>query len=164
MKNILRCTHGFLTRVLALLLFATPVFAQDVAANVGVIEVATFPDAGHVGAYPYAGVSLVLPTEQLTFVPGLAVEWSPELKHWGFVGTLAIDRKVTKRLGIDFNLALIHDQAGLKWGEAIYFAGAGPGCTVFFGDWGLSSSAVFFRQLDTIAWALVPGINAGHVF
>lgn len=149
-------------RVVVLLLVAVPVAAQDVAANVGAIEVVALPGTVHVGAYPYAGLSLVLPTKQLTFVPGLAVEWSPELKHWGFVETLAIDRRVSTHLGIDLNLGLIHDQAGLKWKEAIYFAGAGPGCTVFLGDWAISFSAVFFRKLDAPVWALVPGVNLSY--
>jgi len=150
--------------VAALLLVAVPVSAQEVAANVGAIEVVTVPETAHVGVYPYAGISLALPVGQFTFVPGVSVEWSPELKRWGFVGTLTIDRKVSARVGIDLNLGFIHDQTGLNWGEAVYFAGAGPGCTVFLGDWSMSLSAVFFRELDTLAWALVPGFNMGYTF
>lgn len=155
---------------LCLLVIILPFFligtakAQDFAVNAGVIEVMAIPDGIHLGAYPYLGGSLVIPTEYITLVPGLSVEWSPEFNRWGFVANLVADRALSDRIGLDLNLALTHDQEGNKWDEAAFLFGFGPGASVFLGQWTISPSFCFFRGLNVPGWSFVPCVNVSYLF
>lgn len=138
--------------------------AQDFAVNAGAIEVMAIPDGIHLGAYPYLGGSLVFPTKEITFVPGLSVEWSPEFNRWGFVANLVLDRPLNDKIGLDLNLALTHDQEGSKWDEAAFLFGFGPGVSVFLGPLTISPSFCFFRGLNVPGWSFVPGVNISYLF
>ncbi|MBI5077040.1 hypothetical protein HZB94_01525 [Candidatus Falkowbacteria bacterium] len=163
MKNIGR--KSLAGMVIALTLFwAGTAGAQDLAVNAGAIEVMAIPDEIHLGAYPYLGGSLVIPTKEVTLVPGLSVEWSPEFNRWGFVANLVLDRPLNDRIGLDLNLALTHDQEGNKWDEAVFLLGFGPGASIFLGQWTISPSFCFFRGLNVPGWTFVPGVNISYLF
>ena len=136
------------------------VFAGSLAANVGAIEVVGVPDVTHLGVYPYVGASLVIPGEDVTWIPALAIEWSPDESRWGFVATGTADIALSPRLGFDINVSLIHDQAGTDFGDAIFLVGAGPGVSIFAGRYTFSPYVSLFKGLDVSGWSLVPGFNA----
>lgn len=144
-------------------LVAAPALATDFAVNVGVIEVAALPGPAHAGAYPYLAGSAVLPAGQLLLIPGLGVEWSPELGRWGLVGTLVVDRPVNDWLGVDLIAALLHDQAGASVRSSDFYAGVGVGGTVVAGPVAISPSFSLYRGLDVGGWSLVPGLNFAYV-
>jgi len=136
-----------------------PSFAVDA----GAIDVIGLPPA-QLGFYPYVGVSVAIPAGPVAFIPGLSIEGSPDAMRWGGVATLAIDYGLTKDLGIDLNLALIHDQAGLDFANALFFFGAGPGVSFFLGRFTVSASVGIFRGLNVDAWAVVPALNVAYSF
>ena len=135
------------------------IVAGTFAANAGALEVVGVPGGTHLGVYPYLGGSLILPGERVTLVTGLAVEWSPESDRWGLVATFTADVALSPRLGLDLNLAVIHDKAGGDLGGAAFFAGAGPGLSIFAGRWTVSPFVSLFHGLNVSGWSLVPGVN-----
>lgn len=136
------------------------VVAGSLAANIGVIEVVGVPETSHLGIYPYVGVSYVIPGEDITLIPALAIEWSPDESRWGFVLTGTGDIALTPRLGFDINVSVIHDQSGTDFGDAIYLVGAGPGISIFAGRYTFSSYVSVFKGINVSGWSLVPGFNA----
>ncbi len=85
------------------------------------------PDA-HGGFYPYLGVSLAVPMgHDITFIGSVSYEWSFDQRRGGFVVVATLDFLVNEHLGIDLNLAFIHDQPGLRFAEADFFLGAAQG-------------------------------------
>ena len=142
-----------------ILLAGPPARAAEVALNAGAIEVLALPGPSHAGLYPYIGVSLVVPTEKVTLIPGLAFELAPESGRLGLVASLVADWALSDRLGFDLNAALIHDQPGLDFRASEFFIGAGPGVSAFFGKWTASLYVNVFRGLNVDVWSVVPGVN-----
>jgi len=141
------------------MLFSVAV-AGSLAVNVGAIEVVGVPDGTHLGVYPSVGASLVLPGDDVTLIPGLSIEWSPDQARWGFVASGTADIALTPRLGFDINVSLIHDQAGSGFGDSIFLVGAGPGVSIFAGRYTFSPYVSLFKGLNVSGWSLVPGFNA----
>jgi len=133
--------------------------AGTVAANLGAIEVVGVPDATHLGVYPYVGASLVIPGKDVTVIPALSIEWSPDESRWGFVATGTADIALSPRFGFDINVSLIHDQAGTAFGDAIFLIGAGPGASMFAGRYTLSVYVSAFKGINVSGWSVVPGFN-----
>jgi len=134
--------------------------AGSLAANIGAIEVVGVPDGTHLGVYPYLGGSYVIPGDDVTIVPALSVEWSPDQSRWGFVASGTGDIALSPRLGFDINVALIHDQSGASFGEADLFIGAGPGLSIFLGRYTVSPYVNVFKGITVSGWSVVPGVNA----
>ncbi|MCU1278355.1 MAG: hypothetical protein JWM53_1901 [bacterium] len=145
--------------VLAMLASSAPAHAFDFAVNAGAVEVVGIPARNHLGLYPYLGVSLAFVLPQVTLIPELTVEASPDSARWGFVLTLVADFVVHKRLGLDVDITILHDQPGAEFGAAEFFLGVGGGFSVFLGRWTVSPYVNVFRDLSVPGWALVPGIN-----
>ncbi|MDP2933613.1 MAG: hypothetical protein Q8N81_05810, partial [bacterium] len=116
----------------------------------------------HYGMYPYAGPSVAIPFEHLVLIPGLAVEGSPEFNRWGFVGTFTVDFPMNRFVGIDLTTAVVHDQSGTNFAEAVYFAGGGGGISVFLGKWTVSPSVLVLRGVNIPGKSIVPGVNIGY--
>ncbi len=140
------------------------VMAGSLAANVGAIEVVGVPDGDHLGVYPYVGGSYVIPGDDVTWIPALSIEWSPDQSRWGFVATGTADIALSPRLGFDINVALIHDQSGTAFGDALFFLGAGPGVSIFLGRYTVSPYVSVFKALNDSGWSVVPGVNAAMSF
>jgi len=102
----------------------------------------------------------VIPGEDVTWIPALAIEWSPDESRWGFVATGTADIALSPRLGFDINVSVIHDQAGTNFGDAIFLVGAGPGVSIFVGRYTFSPYVSLFKGIDVSGWSLVPGFNA----
>ena len=134
--------------------------AGSLAANLGVIEVVGEPGTEHLGVYPYVGASLVIPGKDVTLIPALSIEWSPDQSRWGFVASGTADIALTPRVGFDINVSLIHDQSGAEFGDAIFLLGGGPGLSIFAGRYTVSPYVSVFKGLNASGWAIVPGINA----
>jgi hypothetical protein len=148
----------------ALLLLAAPARAVDFALNVGALEVILLPPA-HGGFYPYVGGSLAVPLpHNLTFIAALSIEWSFEMGRGGFVVVATLDYLVAEHVGLDLNVAFIHDQPGLRFAESEFFLGAGPGVSLLFGKWAISPFVNFFGGLRTPGASIVPGINVARTF
>jgi hypothetical protein len=145
--------------VLAMLAWSAPARAFDVAVNAGAVEVVGLPGRNQVGLYPYFGVSLAFVLPKVTLIPELTVEASPDAARWGFVLTLVADFAVHKRIGIDVDVTLLHDQPGADFGAAEFLLGAGGGFSIFLGHWTVSPYLNVFRDLSIAGWALVPGLN-----
>lgn len=139
-------------------LFAAP----SVAPNVGLVDVQVLPGPVRLGLYGYVGASTVVDAGELTLVPELLVEWSPEAERWGFVGVLTGDYLLSQDMGVDVILALAHDQSGTDWGEAVFSAGPGIGYSFFLGDWIVSPFAIFYKTLNGPGWSWTPGLNVGY--
>ena len=144
---------------LATLAASAPARAYDFAVNAGAVEVVAIPARKHVGLYPYLGLSLAFPLPKVTLIPELAVEASPESGRWGFVLSLVADFAVHKRIGLDVDVTIIHDQAGTDVAAAEFLVGAGGGFSLFVGHWTISPYVNVFRDLSVAGWALVPGLN-----
>jgi len=148
-----------LVALVGLFVVARPAHAYDFAVNSGAVEVVGIPERHHIGFYPYLGLSLVFPLAKVTLVPELAVEASADSARWGFVLSLVADFAVHRRLGLDVDVTIIHDQPGGDFGAAEFLLGAGVGFSLFIGTWTLSPYVNLFRDVSVAGWALVPGIN-----
>lgn len=142
--------------------------AQTLAVNAGAIDVVGLPPQ-HLGFYPYVGVSLAFSSGPLTFIPAVALEYSPDQTRWGAVLTLTFDYSVAPWMGVDLNLGLIHDMeafnfAGPAFAASTFFLGGGPGVTFLFGKWSVSPGVNLFYGLNAPGWALVPAVNVGYAF
>lgn len=145
-------------------MLSVPARAVDFAINAGALEVVLIP-AAHGGFYPYLGVSLAVPMgHDITFIGSVSYEWSFDQQRGGFVVVATLDFLVNEHLGIDLNLAFIHDQPGLRFAEADFFLGAGPGFSVLLGKWAISPFLNLFGGLRTDSASLVPGINVSRSF
>jgi hypothetical protein len=144
---------------IAMLSLGAPAQAADFAINAGAVEVVGLPERNHIGLYPYLGVSLAFVLPKVVLIPELTVEASPDSARWGFVLTLVADFAVHKRIGIDVDVTLLHDQPGAEFGAAEFLLGGGGGFSVFLGRWTVSPYLNVFRDLSVAGWALVPGIN-----
>src|SRR5438128_1413831 len=100
--------------------------AGSLSPNVGVLEALTDPGGDHLGVYSYAAASTLFPAGKLAIIPAVGVEWAPEFDRWGVVGTVTADYAIGSRVGLDLNLAFIHDQQDHHWDDPIFLAGAGP--------------------------------------
>lgn len=150
--------------LLAALLLGAPARAVDFALNVGALEVILLPPA-HGGFYPYVGASVAVPLgHELTFVGSVSFEWSFDQQHGGFVVVATLDYLVGEHVGLDLNLAFIHDQPGLRFAEAEFYLGAGPGVSFLFGKWTFSPFLNFFGGLRTASASIVPGLNVSRAF
>lgn len=146
-------------------LLALPARAADLGLNVGALEVLLLPEGAHGGFYPYVGASVTVPmSERLTFVGSLSFEWSFDQQRGGFVVVGTLDFLVAEHFGLDLNLAFIHDQPGLRFGDADYFLGVGPGVSLLFGKWSISPFLNFFGGLRLASASMVPGLNVGRTF
>lgn len=145
--------------VLAMLAWSARARAFDFAVNAGAVEVVGLPARNQIGLYPYFGVSLAFALPKVTLIPELTVEASPDAARWGFVLTLVADFAVHKRLGLDVDVTLLHDQSGADAGSAEFLLGVGGGFSVFLGRWTVSPYVNVFRDLSVAGWALVPGLN-----
>ena len=143
----------------AVVAVARPARAYDFAVNTGAVEVVSIPARRHLGFYPYLGLSLAFPLPRVTLIPELTVEASADSARWGFVLSLVADFAVHRRLGLDVDVTILHDQTGADFGSAEFFLGAGVGFSVFVGTWTISPYVNVFRDLSVAGWALVPGIN-----
>jgi hypothetical protein len=137
--------------------------AANPSINVGVVDLVA-PTADHLGAYPYVAVSVMIPTQRVTLVPTVGVEWSPELGAWGFSGCVVVDVPVAKRIGLDLIGSLIHDQSGTAFGDAAFYAGLGGGVSVFHETWTISPSVSVLRGLNVGGWTLAPAVNLAYAF
>lgn len=150
--------------LLAMVVMAAPARAVDFAINVGALEVVLLPVA-HGGFYPYLGVSAAVPLgHDVTFIGSISYEWSFDQQHGGFVVVSTLDFLVGEHVGIDLNIAFIHDQPGLRFAEAEFYLGAGPGISLLFGKWTFSPFLNFFGGLRTASASLVPGLNVSRTF
>lgn len=147
------------------LVLAAPARAADFALNVGALEVVLLPVATHGGFYPYLGGSVAVPLgDGFSFVASLSLEWSFDQQRGGFVVVTTFDKALGEHVGVDLNLAFIHDQPGLRFAEADFFLGAGPGLSFFFGKWTFSPFLNFFGGLVTNSASVVPGLNIARAF
>jgi hypothetical protein len=144
---------------LALVGASAPARAYDFAVNTGFVEVVLIPERAHLGLYPYIGVSLAFVLPKVTLIPELTVEASPDAGRWGFVATLVADFAVHRRIGLDVDVTILHDQPGGDFGAAEFLVGAGGGFSIFVGTWTLSPYVNVFRDLSVPGWAVVPGLN-----
>lgn len=149
---------------LGLLLLALPARAADFALNFGALEVVLLPPA-HGGFYPYLGGAVAVPLgHQFTFIGSVSFEWSFDQQRGGFVVVTTLDYLLGEHVGVDLNVAFIHDQPGLKFAEAEFFLGAGPGVSLLFGKWTISPFLNFFGGLRTPGSSIVPGLNVAFTF
>ena len=142
-------------------------FAADPVLNVGALEVLTFPDSEHIGAYGYVGGSLIVPmSDDFLLVPGLSVEFSPDVAgdaHWGFVGTLIGSYVLGEVSTLDGIGTILHDQVGGDFGGAAVFAGLGLGYTNLFGSVSISPSLNVYQDLVTgSGMSFAPLLNVGY--
>jgi len=144
---------------LALVGAAATARAADFAVDTGFVEVVLIPERQHLGFYPYVGVSLAFALPRLTLIPELTVEASPDAGRWGFVATLVADFAVHRRVGLDVDVTLLHDQPGGDFGAAEFLVGFGGGFSIFVGTWTFSPFVNVFRDLSVAGWAVVPGLN-----
>ena len=75
-----------------------------------------------------------------------------------------LDFLLGEHVGLDLNLAFIHDQPGLRFAEAEFYLGAGPGLSFLFGKWSISPFLNFFGGLRTASASAVPGLNLSRTF
>lgn len=155
--------NWYLRRVLAVCVFGCgTAHAQPASLNVGALE-AMGTDGTHYGVYPNAGVgTAVAVAEKTTLVPAAGIEWSPEFGRWGFWAALTLDYALGESVGLDFGIGGAHDQSGLDWGDALFFAGGGPGFSVFLGDWTVSPFVNLWANLADGSLAVIPGANVAY--
>lgn len=138
--------------------------AQDSTHNiltcVGTVETLSLPQSTHIGLYLYGGVATTVAISQtVTLLPSMSVEWSPELGRWGFVATGTMDALVSKTLGLDVQILLVHDQPAWQFGEAMFYAGPGAGLSIYFGSSTISPSVNVLYGLSDGSWSLTPALN-----
>ena len=150
--------------VVAVALAASPASAVDFGVGVGVLEIILVPPA-HGGFYVYAGGSVAVPfANQFAFIGSVSYEFSPDQLHSGFVVVATLDWAVTKRVGLDLNVAFIQDMPGVNFTKSELYLGAGPGVSIFIDKWTLSPFVNFFGGLITPGASIVPGLNVSRTF
>jgi hypothetical protein len=77
----------------------------------------------------------------------------------GLVAAGTLDFPLSKRVGVDLNLTLIHDMPGVRLADSLFYLGLGPGASIFLGRWAISPYVGFFTGLSAPGWSLVPGLN-----
>jgi hypothetical protein len=148
--------------VVAVLFFGAEARAADVAVNAGALEVVVLPGPVHGGLYPYLGLSAAFPLKGVTLIPSLSVEVAPENWHWGLVAILTADFALSEKLGLDVNVALIHDQPGFRWLESVFYVGGGAGVSFFLGKWTVSPFVNVFATFGASGASVVPGVNVAY--
>jgi hypothetical protein len=151
--------------LLAMVLTVAPAaHAVEFGISVGALEVILLPLA-HGGFYPYIGGSIGVPlVDKLTFIASLSIEYSFDQGRGGFVAVTTLDYALGERVGLDLNVAFIHDQPGLQFSQAQFFLGAGPGVSIFLGKFTLSPFLNFFGGLTVPGASIVPGLNLSRTF
>jgi hypothetical protein len=139
-------------------LWGLPSRAADFSVNAGFLEVVAIPLA-HAGFYPYLGGAVTEPVGPVAVVGSLSLEWSPDQGRGGVVAVGTLDIPLNSRIGIDVNLAFIHDQPGLRFAESEFYLGGGPGVSLFFGRLTVSPFLSCFFGLKTPGLSVVPGLN-----
>lgn len=94
---------------------------------------------GWIGEYVYFGPSVLFPLTEsgnLSLLPQLTIEVSPEWGNWGFVFTPTLEWTPSSKLGIDLVPSVIQDTKG---GTTSVILAAGPGATYIF-ESGLTAS------------------------
>jgi len=127
--------------------------------NIGVVEVASLPSSQHIGFYLYAGISKQINTNNITFIPSLSLELSPEIKCWGLVASITADVQVSDLLGIDAQIMLVHDQPAWHFDQATFSAGPGIGFSLYLGSITISPNLSALYGLNSSGWVLVPACN-----
>ena len=153
---------------LALLLFAQPAVAADVAVNAGTLQVLSLPDSDDLGLYGYVGGSLIDPlNDDLTLIYGLSVEFAPDIEgdaHWGFVGTFIGSYAIGAASTLDGIVTVIHDQVGGEFGDAVFFGGLGIGYTHLLGKFSISPSVSAYYGLgNDLGASYGPLLNIAYV-
>lgn len=149
---------------LFVLLAALPVSAKtSYGGMVGVGEYVGLNPPEHQGVFPCWGLYASIDVRgKVNLIPALSVEAAPENGHWGLFATFTADVPVHKYVGLDATAMLLHDQKGGDWGGAEFLAGAGPGVTVYLGDWSVGANAIFLRSLNRSSWVFFPGVGISH--
>jgi hypothetical protein len=138
--------------------------AGEPAINIGAIEAIAVPNGQHLGAYPYAAMSVAVSVRRATLIPRLGIEYSPDTSRWGLVTTLVLDLPVSERLGIDLIASAIHDQEGTRLRDATFLLGGGVGVSVTTSRFVVSPSLCVYGSLDAGGWSVVPGVNISYAF
>ena len=149
----------FVVALVAVMFASSPARAVDVALNAGAVEVVAIPQTQHLGFYPYAGISLTEAFTHVALVPSLVIEFAPENGHWGFVGALVVDFPVTKRIGLDIDAVILHDQPGFDFAKAELLVGGGVGFSIYLGRWTVSPYVNVLYDLVVAGQVVVPGLN-----
>lgn len=133
---------------------------SSILVNVGTVELLTMPHLEHIGTYVYVGISWPIPISKVTtLLPGLSVEFSPELGNWGVVAAVAVDVMVSRSVGLDAQLLVVHDQPALRFNQVMFFIGPGVGVSLYLGSIVVSPSVNTFYGLSDGSWSLAPSIN-----
>lgn len=110
--------------------------AERYGVTAGIVEVLNAPSPSHAAAYANGGgFALFAPNEQVAIIPGLALEYSPDVGSWGAVGSCVFDFPISGTpVGVDVVTLLLHDQLGGDFANASLYAGAGAGGSWFIND------------------------------
>lgn len=98
------------------------------AGGFGLIDTA---GGGWIGEYVYVGPAALFPLTEsgnLSLLPQLTIEVSPEWGNWGFVFTPTLEWTPSSKVGIDLVPSVIQDT---KDGSTAIVLAAGPGATYF---------------------------------
>lgn len=101
----------------------------------------------------------------LMLSPSLAAEYAPKTKFWGLMLGANLDYPVHERVGLDFMVWIWNDLNGTDFANAAYYAGGGPGASIFLGKWTLSPYVNFYRGFHGgVPWVIAPGVGVGYSF
>ena len=129
-------------------LFADPASAERYGLTAGTIEVLSAPSPSHAAVYANGGgFALFAPNDRLAIIPGLALEYSPDVAAWGAVGSCVVDLPISGTpFGGDLIALLLHDQLGSDFANASLYLGGGAGGSWFINDhWTLSLAWNYYR-------------------
>ncbi|MDP3775297.1 MAG: hypothetical protein Q8Q85_13625 [Gemmatimonadales bacterium] len=133
--------------IAATMFIARSASAERYGLTAGTIEVLT-TGADHAAVYANGGgFALFAPSDRLAIIPGLALEYSPDVEAWGAVASCVFDVPISGTpLGADVVTLLLHDQLGGDFANASFYLGGGLGGSWFINDhWTLSLAWNYYR-------------------
>ncbi|MBI4434862.1 hypothetical protein HY635_03570 [Candidatus Uhrbacteria bacterium] len=122
--------------------------AERYGLTAGTIEVLNAPSPSHAAVYANGGgFALFAPSDRLAIIPGLALEYSPDVEAWGVVASCVFDVPIPGTpLGADLVALLLHDQLGGDFANASLYVGGGLGGSWFIDDhWTFSLAWNYYR-------------------
>lgn len=153
------------TLLIAIALFtATPAEAQW-GAMAGYTRYLNADDGVNLGDYGSFGAYRSSTVGPLTISPAIMAEYAPKTKFWGIMAGANADYPVGKRCGLDFMVWVWNDLVGTDFENAAYYAGGGPGLSIFLGQWTIQPYLNFYRGFHGgVPVVVAPGIGVSYGF
>ncbi len=103
-------------------------------------------------------------SSRFALIPSMGFAFAPDTHAWGGIAKLTAEWHISDYVGLDLIASVMHDQPGLHWSHAEFFAGFGPGVSLFLAHGRLivSASVLFMHNVaNGSGGVVVPALLVG---